>query len=992
MKRWMLCRIALMLALVVPSTSVFFALAEAVETVVADPNGLELELDGEGVFFDDGALILDGDALIPDESLDDGLILDGVLELQLGEDALRSVSDETVLDLEANAFDANGVQVDAEGTTDSVTASGGMDNDALFEAWMKQVLPSMTPKRTLRSAYSGRAMLDGINLKLYDALVPMIREVAEGSKTTTTFAIDVDAVGMGSWWTAEELGLGSLDDKKLGSALFSKEGFEQKKIMQALLADYPYELYWFDKLTGGMGWSFGVMKQDGKARLTSLTAKMAVAVDYSKTGAIGTYEVNDLPARVTTAVSNIKGIVSDNAGKDDLSRLKAYANVICALVAYNHDAAGNSNTPYGDPWQLVYIFDGDDSTNVVCEGYSKGFKYLCDLSEFDGEVACELMSGSIPAGNHMWNALRMPDGHVYLVDITNSDGGSTCNEKYFLKGCRDQTNTSFTCGTLTYTYNENTLANFSSEWLTMSAFDYGATPYTIQDFNGTYDGSAHGVSVVLSGDGTVTYGTEKGAYNSGASPTWKDAGAYTVYYCVDMASGTIEGQAKVTIAPKTVGLSWTDSTFTYDGSVHAPTATATGMLSGDSCAVTVSGGQKDAGSYTATASALSNDNYALPTAVIQAFTIAPKTVGLTWTNTVFTYDGSTHAPTATATGMLSGDSCAVTVSGGQKDAGSYTATASALSNDNYALPSVVTQAFAIAKRPAELKWSNTALVYNGEAQAPNVTVSNLVSGDSCAVTVSEAKKNAGSYTATASALSNGNYALPSDVTQAFTIAPRTVGLSWANTAFTYDGNAHAPTAAATGVLSGESCVVTVSGGKKNAGSYTAKATALSNGNYALPSTVTQAFTIAPKTVGLKWSRTSLTYNGKVQKPTVKATGLISGDKCTVTVTGGRRNAGSYKVKAARLSNANYTLPKVRTKICTIRKKTVRLKWTGTRLKYNGKRQKPTATATGLIKGDKCRVTVNGAKKKKGTYTATATALSNRNYQLPSKATIKFRIY
>ena len=125
---------------------------------------------------------------------------------------------------------------------------------------------------------------------------------------------------------------------------------------------------------------------------------------------------------------------------------------------------------------------------------------------------------------------------------------------------------------------------------------------------------------------------------------------------------------------------------------------------------------------------------------------------------------------------------------------------------------------------------------------------------------------------------------------------------------------------------------------------------------------------------------------------MKATGLVSGDKCTVTVTGSCRNAGYYRAKAAGLSNANYALPKARTRICTIRKKTVRLKWTGTRLKYNGEKQKPTAVAIGLIKGDRCRVTVSGAKKKKGTYTATATALSNRNYQLPSKATVSFRIY
>ena len=51
-----------------------------------------------------------------------------------------------------------------------------------------------------------------------------------------------------------------------------------------------------------------------------------------------------------------------------------------------------------------------------------------------------------------------------------------------------------------------------------------------------------------------------------------------------------------------------------------------------------------------------------------------------------------------------------------------------------------------------------------------------------------------------------------------------------------------------------------------------------------------------------------------------------------------------------------------------------------------------ATATGLIKGDKCEVTVSGAKRKKGTYTAKATKLSNGNYQLPKAVTVEFTIY
>ena len=230
------------------------------------------------------------------------------------------------------------------------------------------------------------------------------------------------------------------------------------------------------------------------------------------------------------------------------------------------------------------------------------------------------------------------------------------------------------------------------------------------------------------------------------------------------------------------------------------------------------------------------------------------------------------------------------------------------------------------------------------------------------------------------------------MTRPFTIAPKPVAVRWSEDSFTYDGSVRVPTATAEGLVPGDNCAVTVTGGQKDAGSYTATATGLSNGNYALSGDVTQTFTIAPKPVGLKWSGTSLAYNGKAQKPTATATGLVKGDRCTVTVKGSRKRAGSYTAKAVGLSNGNYALPKARTKTCTIRKKTIRLKWAGTRLKYSGKYQKPTATALGLIEGDKCIVRVSGARKKKGAYTATAYKLSNQNYQLPGKVTAKFRIY
>ena len=149
---------------------------------------------------------------------------------------------------------------------------------------------------------------------------------------------------------------------------------------------------------------------------------------------------------------------------------------------------------------------------------------------------------------------------------------------------------------------------------------------------------------------------------------------------------------------------------------------------------------------------------------------------------------------------------------------------------------------------------------------------------------------------------------PNHRKHAFEIAPKTVALTWTDTSVTYNGQAQAPGATAVGLIPGDECAVTVQEVGPNAGSYTARAIALSNGNYALPEDATQAFVIAPKTVGLKWGKTVLTYNGKAQKPVATVTGVIDGDKCKAAVAGAKKNAGRYKAWVTRLSNPNYALP------------------------------------------------------------------------------------
>ncbi len=1034
-----------------------------------DVDAQELEIVGEVIVQTEDASDVGYDT--HDQNEEVSVEIDGA-SVEAIEAMPEAVADETALASQPDdSATPDGAAVNAVESLANVTTSGSADNDTLFEGYLNRVLPGMGSVHSNRSAYSGRRSLSGLNLRLYDALVPMIREVAGGERTSTELSVNDDDAGLtNNWWTAEELGLSSLDDANLGMKLLAKEGFNQRKIMQALLADYPYELYWFNKTTGGgMGWSytkFFITKDDVKyARLGKLTAKMSVSADYSKTGTVGTYEVNDLPARVHTAVTNIKAIVSDNTSKDDITKLTAYAQKICELVDYNWDYEGLS---YGDPWQLVFIFDGDENTKVVCEGYSKGFKYLCDLSDFEGDVACELMSGGIPEA-HMWNAVRMPDGRTYLVDLTNSDNGSVWEGRLFMKGCAGEPGGPYTCGGLQYTYGDNMLSTYGIEWLTLSGADYGKgyavkasaeqgalisnpsvadagatvtltvnpdagykavapvvrfgdgfldlqrtgerewrftmpcgdvtatvaceTAFAVEGFSGTYDGRQHGIRI-SSEDAAliVAYGTSKGVYDLVESPTWADVGTHPVYYYIHTGnSKVIEGEATVAIAPKTVGLSWSDTAFTYDGNSHAPTATATGLASGDICTVAVDGEQTDVGNYTAEATSLSNGNYVLPQNALQTFTIAQRKATLVWTNASFVYNGALQAPAATVDNLVKGDACAVTVTGAQKDVGSYKAAAIALSNGNYVLPQNELQTFTIAPRKATLVWTNASFIYNGALQAPAATVGNLIEGDACAVTVTGAQKDVGSYKAAAIALSNGNYVLPQNALQTFTIAPRKATLVWTNASFIYNGALQAPSATIGNLIEGDACAVTVTGAQKDAGSYKAEAIALSNGNYALPDDANQAFDIAPRPVSLEWESANVTYNGKIQKPRATAVGLISGDVCSVTVRGAKKKAGSYTVRASGLSNSNYALPDDATHAFVIAPKTVGLKWKKTTLTYNGNVQKPVATVTGVINGDKCTATVTGAKKNAGSYTARASKLSNRNYALPKNRTRTFRI-
>ena len=293
---------------------------------------------------------------------------------------------------------------------------------------------------SMAASYSAKANLNGVEQNVYNTLKAEIEKIASGQRKDT----NIKTTGV------------------LGSQASAD------KVWHALMADLPYELYWHDKV---IGINYAYTLTAGGTPFKDVTFSFAVAQEF-RGADVTTTNIPNVPAAVQTA----RSVVAANASKSDHDKLQAYRQYICDQVSYNYAAArGEYTASYGSPWQLLWVFDGDASTNVVCEGYAKSFKYLCDLTEesngWTGDVETISVTGTMGTENHMWNIVRIGGGN-YLVDVTNCDTGMKgYPRKLFLRGAVGD-GISYTVENTVYTYDDVTRTGFAAADLKLSGTDY----------------------------------------------------------------------------------------------------------------------------------------------------------------------------------------------------------------------------------------------------------------------------------------------------------------------------------------------------------------------------------------------------------------------------------------------------------------------------------------------------------------------------------------
>ena len=396
------------------------------------------------------------------------------------------------------------------------------------------------------------------------------------------------------------------------------------------------------------------------------------------------------------------------------------------------------------------------------------------------------------------------------------------------------------------------------------------------------------------------------------------------------------------IIPQPVALTTSNvSNITYDGVVHAPTATYIDVSGANVNAVTAitkdgtvinATDVKNAGAYTLTASLVDKTNYVWADNKktddkTYNWTISKATVSLTTSNVSnITYDGVVHAPTAMYIDVSGATVDAVTAitkdgtvidANDVKNACAYTLTASLVDKTNYVWDDNTTAdktynwTISKLKITVEVTNANQSATYNGAEPTINTDTTVTLTGSVASVppcvsnellfsVTKETGVNAGTYTLTPSAKAKSGYFVDNyDITPTngtFTINKAALTVTANSENITYGDDKPTFSVSYSGFVNNEN--ESVLGGSLvlecgyvrygNVGTYSITPIGLTSGNYAI-TFESGRLKVSKKqitaTISLLSDSIYVTDHVlTVANPSVEFSGLVNGDTLTVTYT------------------------------------------------------------------------------------------------------------
>lgn len=260
-------------------------------------------------------------------------------------------------------------------------------------------------------SYNFRDQLDPNNLAVYDAMSVLVRPTTD--KITVSLP---EPVTMSISHLPSTSGYTEEDEEIFSSSIFSN----CKNGIDALLLDMP-EIFWLDEAKLSISIGESQTRRNfftGKYNITvnSLVFVPAYLENYGSLEGAEEYRI-----KLENAVNDFPVY-----GDTRYEQLKSIHDYICHFTYYDLNADFYSSAVGA----IV-------QPGVVCEGYSKAFKLICDRLD----IPCVLVFGNFNAEDrtaHMWDYVQMEDGKWYAVDLTwddlNGKNGLELKYEYFLKG------------------------------------------------------------------------------------------------------------------------------------------------------------------------------------------------------------------------------------------------------------------------------------------------------------------------------------------------------------------------------------------------------------------------------------------------------------------------------------------------------------------------------------------------------------------------------